>query len=37
MDKERYERTELEIIEFQSRDVIMSSGFEEDEVHEMMP
>ena len=37
MDKERYEHTDLEIIEFQSRDVIMSSGFEEDELHEKMP
>ena len=28
MKKEKYERTELEVIEFQTEDVIMTSGIE---------
>lgn len=28
MKKEKYERTEMEVIEFQTEDVIMTSGFE---------
>lgn len=31
MEKEKYERTELEIIEFQTEDVIMTSGLEQEE------
>ncbi len=35
MGKERYERIELDIIKFQSEDVIMTSGLEEyeDDIH----
>ena len=36
MDKEKYERTELEIFRFQTEDVITTSGFEEDEVSEII-
>ena len=37
MKKEKYERTELEVIRFQTEDVIMTSrGFEEDEVSEII-
>lgn len=36
MKKEKYERTELEIIKFQTDDVITTSGPEEDEVSEKM-
>lgn len=37
MYKEKYERTELEIIKFQTDDVITTSGgFEEDEVSDIM-
>lgn len=34
MKKEKYERTELEVIEFQTEDVIMTSGmdYEDDEL-----
>ena len=34
MKKEKYERTELEVIRFQTEDVIMTSGleYEEDEL-----
>ena len=34
MKKEKYERTEMEVIEFQTDDVIMTSGieYEEDEL-----
>ena len=31
MDKEKYERTELEVIKFQTEDVITTSGYEDDE------
>ena len=31
MDKEKYDRTELEIIQFQTEDVICTSTFEDDE------
>lgn len=39
MKKELYERTEIEIIKFQTEDVIMTSNplGEEDEVNERMP
>ena len=38
MEKEIYERTDLEIIEFQTGDIILSSSLgEEDEFHEKMP
>ena len=36
MDRELYERTELEIFRFQTEDVITTSGFEEDEVSEII-
>lgn len=29
MNKEKYERTELDVIEFQTEDVIMTSGLDE--------
>ena len=29
MNKEKYERTELEVIKFQTEDVIMTSNFDE--------
>lgn len=34
MDKEKYERTDLEIIKFQTEDIITTSGvgYEEDEL-----
>lgn len=34
MKKEKYERTEMEVIEFQTEDVIMTSGieYEDDEL-----
>ena len=35
MKKERYERTELEIFEFQTEDVIMTSGFPKEEENEL--
>ena len=36
MKKERYERTELEIFEFQTKDIIMTSGgFPEEEDDEL--
>ena len=31
MNKEKYERTELEIIRFETEDTIMTSGFDLDE------
>lgn len=31
MNKEKYERTEMEVIKFQTEDVIMTSGFDPDE------
>ena len=31
MDKEKYERTEPEVIKFQTEDVITTSGYEDDE------
>ena len=34
MDRELYDRTELEIIAFQNDDVITTSGREEDELNE---
>ena len=38
MEMEKYERTELEVIVFQSDDIIASSSLrEQDEVGEMMP
>ena len=37
MEKEYYERTEIEIIKFRTEDVIMTSLGEEDEVNERMP
>lgn len=37
MDRELYERTELEIFRFQTEDVITTSGgFEEDEISEII-
>ena len=36
MNKEKYERTELEIFRFQTEDVITTSGFEEDEVSDII-
>lgn len=37
MDRESYERTELEIFRFQTEDVITTSGgFEEDEISEII-
>lgn len=37
MDRELYERTELEIFKFQTEDVITTSGgFEEDEISEII-
>ena len=36
MLKEKYERTEFEIFKFQTDDVITTSGFEEDEVSEII-
>lgn len=36
MNKEKYERTELEIVKFQTEDIILTSGFEEDEVSEII-
>lgn len=36
MDRELYDRAELEIIEFKTDDVITTSGPEEDEVSEKM-
>lgn len=36
MEKEKYERTELEIFKFQTEDVITASGFEEDEFSEII-
>lgn len=35
MKKERYERTELEIFEFQTEDVIMTSGIPKEEDDEL--
>lgn len=35
MKKERYERTELEIFEFQTEDVIMTSGGIKEEADEL--
>ena len=38
MKKEKYERTELEVIKFQTEDVIMTSGMElEDDELPFMP
>lgn len=38
MKKEKYERTELEVIEFQTEDVIMTSGIElEDDELPLIP
>ena len=34
MDRELYERTELELFEFKTDDVITTSGSEEDELNE---
>ena len=36
MDKEKYECTELEIFKFQPEDVITTSGFEDDELTEII-
>ncbi len=36
MDKEKYECTELEIFKFQTEDVITTSGFEDDELTEII-
>jgi hypothetical protein len=36
MDRELYDRTELEIIAFQTDDVITTSGREEDELSEVI-
>ena len=37
INKEKYERTELEIFKFQTEDVITTSGgFEEDEISEII-
>ncbi len=37
MYKEKYERTELEIIKFLTEDVIMTSGFEPEEGDDELP
>ena len=36
MNKEKYQRTELEVIKFQTDDVITTSGFEDDELTEII-
>ena len=36
MEKEKYTRTELEILKFQTDDVITTSGFEDDELTEII-
>ena len=36
MNKEKYQRTELEVIKFQTEDVITTSGFEDDELTEII-
>ncbi len=36
MTKEKYQSCELEIFEFQTEDVIITSGLEEDELNERM-
>lgn len=35
MNKEKYDRTELEIIKFQTADVIMTCGYEDDETEKI--